>query len=306
MIINGYIDIINSKHHRTIFSIKCNHEFIISWTAYLYRIKNSFEICTICNPLKVGKEIAKYLPKEYTIIVDENNSKSGKSNHKFLVYHENCKKSCNISRQAILSRISKGKEICGFCNPVKIGKTISHYLPKEYVLLDKNPVNQRFNILHNKCGNPQWISKATIQFRFKNKHEICIVCNPLKKLYSYGEKQLISFIGTICNKKIIENDRKIIKPYELDAYIPELKLAFEYQGDYYHGRTTNDVIGNKTKHDVLQRNELKRKMCLDLGIELIEVWENDWNEKQDDIKSMITENIKMKTQSMSSSILGIP
>ena len=57
---------------------------------------------------------------------------------------------------------------------------------------------------------------------------------------------------------------------------------------------------------MLQRNELKRKMCLDLGIELIEVWENDWNEKQDDIKSMITENIKMKTQSMSSSLLGIP
>ena len=49
------------------------------------------------------------------------------------------------------------------------------------------------------------------------------------------EKELVEF----CKQyypDLIENDRQLIKPYELDIVIPELKLAIEFNGDYWHSK----------------------------------------------------------------------
>ena len=50
------------------------------------------------------------------------------------------------------------------------------------------------------------------------------------------EENLAGLIKTLLpeNITIIRNDRQLIKPYELDILIPELNLAFEFNGDYWH------------------------------------------------------------------------
>lgn len=68
----------------------------------------------------------------------------------------------------------------------------------------------------------------------------------------------------ICNSEIIYNSKKIIYPYELDMYIPSIKLAIEFNGTYYHSLLH---IQNKNYH--LEKSLL----CREKGIRLIHVYE---------------------------------
>jgi hypothetical protein len=72
------------------------------------------------------------------------------------------------------------------------------------------------------------------------------------------------------------SERKIING-ELDIYIPDLKLAFEFNGLYWH----NELYKDKNYH--LNKTEL----CEKNGIQLIHIYEDDWIYKQDIVKSMI-------------------
>lgn len=78
-------------------------------------------------------------------------------------------------------------------------------------------------------------------------------------------------------KNIIRNSRKIIKPKELDIYLPDHKLAIEYNGLYWH---TEPRKGKKYHIN-------KTKECNKKGIKLIHIFSDDWKNKKDIIKSMI-------------------
>jgi hypothetical protein len=109
------------------------------------------------------------------------------------------------------------------------------------------------------------------------KTTLCTICNPISSYTNSGhEIQIQNFIlGSLNNIKT--NDRNIIKPYELDIYLPDLNLAFEYNGVYWH----NEI--NKEKNYHLNKTEL----CEQQGIQLIHIYEDDWLYKQDIVKSMI-------------------
>lgn len=57
------------------------------------------------------------------------------------------------------------------------------------------------------------------------------------------------------------------QPMQLDVFVPELKLAFEYQGEQHY-----QTIHSWGSHeDILFRDEQKRQGCARHGINLIEV-----------------------------------
>ena len=101
---------------------------------------------------------------------------------------------------------------------------------------------------------------------------------------SVGEKELYRFVCSICKKEVLHNVHNIINPYELDIYIPELNIAIEYNGVYWH----SDI--NKDKNYHLN----KMKACNDKGIELINIYEYDW---YDEVR-------RKKVENMLSSILN--
>ena len=103
---------------------------------------------------------------------------------------------------------------------------------------------------------------------------------------SNEEKDLLEFIKTITNEKIISNDKSTINPYELDIYIPSKNLAFEFDGIYYHS--------NQFKDKMYHYN--KTKLCEEKGIRLIHVFEDDWRFKQDIVKSMIKSSLGIYEQ----------
>ena len=90
------------------------------------------------------------------------------------------------------------------------------------------------------------------------------------------EIELFNFVNKN-NDNNIRSSRKIIIGLELDIYLPDLKLAFEFNGLYWH----NELFKDKNYH--LNKTEL----CESKGIQLIHIWEDDWIYKQDIVKSMI-------------------
>lgn len=59
--------------------------------------------------------------------------------------------------------------------------------------------------------------------------------NSVKSSYvSKGEKEIVNYIKSIYNGIVLENDKKIIHPYELDIYLPEINIAIEFNGTYWH------------------------------------------------------------------------
>ena len=107
----------------------------------------------------------------------------------------------------------------------------------------------------------------------------CQICYPKTNNYSNQEKDVLSFIKSIYKGKIIENDRNLIKPFELDIVIPELKLAFEYNGDFWHSTSSPGYFKNKN------RDFEKMKLCERLGFQLIQIKEHDWMYKNEIVKN---------------------
>ena len=79
------------------------------------------------------------------------------------------------------------------------------------------------------------ISRDLLKNRIKLNTELCTICNPVGSSKSGYEIQLFNFISSNIRTEILKNNRTILNnQYELDIYIPELKLAFEFNGLYWH------------------------------------------------------------------------
>ena len=99
-----------------------------------------------------------------------------------------------------------------------------------------------------------------------------------------GQKLLAAYVENILKRKVEFNDRKSHgvrnpktgMPLEADISLPDLKIAFEYQGPHH-----SDDEG------FIFRDEIKRKQFPEKGWLLIEVWEDKWDRSQDSILELL-------------------
>lgn len=76
--------------------------------------------------------------------------------------------------------------------------------------------------------------------------------------------------------------------YELDIFIPELKIGIEMNGCFFHSSRRKERNYHKDKRIFFEK----------LGIKVIFIWEDEWNEKRDVIKNylrthLLKDNIKI-------------
>ena len=114
----------------------------------------------------------------------------------------------------------------------------------------------------------------------------CLNCNPLHGSASRTECEIVNFLKSIYTGEIVTNTRDIISPRELDIYLPELKLAIEYDGLYWH----SENLGSPNDYHFTKTNE-----CNKLGTRLIHIFEHEWVTMQDVVKSKLT-NIILGTK----------
>lgn len=101
---------------------------------------------------------------------------------------------------------------------------------------------------------------------------------------SKAEKQIVNFIKSFYKGTVVENTRSVIKPLELDIYLPELQIAIEYNGTWFHSSNSGTP---KNYH----LNKSKR--CREINVRLIHIYEfEDFNTQLDLLKSLIEGNDK--------------
>ena len=71
---------------------------------------------------------------------------------------------------------------------------------------------------------------------------------------------------------------EIAKRFQLDLYIPELNVAIEFNGDYYHSYNALKRSKPTWPDSMIQQyHDIKRDFFAKLGIAYIEIWEHEWN-----------------------------
>jgi len=105
--------------------------------------------------------------------------------------------------------------------------------------------------------------------------EICSHMSVLK--FSTPQLILQNIIDELLLTTSTYNNRKVIKPYEIDIYYEKFKLGFEYQGLYWHGNENNN-------------DKLKIRLCDEVGVTLIHIFE-DTRDYESDIKKQIINNL---------------
>lgn len=61
---------------------------------------------------------------------------------------------------------------------------------------------------------------------------ICTDC--LRDHQSYGESELFTFLSEDLGLKVVASDRSVLGRSEIDCYLPDYKIGFEFNGDYWH------------------------------------------------------------------------
>jgi very-short-patch-repair endonuclease len=124
--------------------------------------------------------------------------------------------------------------------------------------------------------NYKWLCKKCKQ-EFNHYFHSHIPSCPSCLYESNFEYEVEEYIRKL-NVEYDKNTRKVINPYELDFYIPNLKLAIECNGNYWH----SEQFG-KDKHYHLN----KTNMCEENGIRLIHIFEDEWFNRTNIVKSKI-------------------
>ena len=113
---------------------------------------------------------------------------------------------------------------------------------------------------------------------------------------SHYEDELNEYILTIYSDEIIRNDRNTIR-LEFDLYLPKIKFAIEFNGDFWHMNPLfyeeNDInpITNICASDIWKRDLNKQNVAKQNGILLFVVWEHDWKHDKEKTKEHIKDII---------------
>jgi hypothetical protein len=267
--------------------------------------KTNFERYGFINPAK-NKEIRKKISKSSknnTFILNNPSKnpevikKRNKTNQE--KYGGNAP-SCN---KEILTKM---QDTCfkktGYSNPSKNPlvndekrKTIYKEFFKNMYLRNEGKVSALFNIdEYNGSKNTIYKWKCNIcnnEFEdyITNGHiPRCKMCSPNKTGISKYENEIEEFVSgngvkTELNKRFFELGKYV---YEIDVFLPDYKIGIEFNGLFWH----SFLNGKDEKYHIKKYEYFKTK-----GIELINIFEDEWVKKRKIVESVILNKIK-KTQ----------
>lgn len=106
--------------------------------------------------------------------------------------------------------------------------------------------------------------------------------------YSKDEDDLAKYIGSMVH--ITRHERTIIKPYEIDLFVPSKRLGIEYHGCYHHSYNHVESASER------QRHKLKADLAKRANIKLLQFYSYEWHTKRTLIESMIKHHLGLSTK----------
>jgi len=125
----------------------------------------------------------------------------------------------------------------------------------------------------------------------KFRANLCPFCYPssLTKI-SLGQQELFDFVKSLC-PTAVQNHRTHYHSPEIDIFIPELQLGFEFHGLYWHSESVLIANNKSPKNDYL-------KYCYwqERSVKLIQIYEDEWAEKKSIVQSRLSHILGKITQ----------
>lgn len=138
-----------------------------------------------------------------------------------------------------------------------------------------NSGSGKVQLTHVSCGFS--FETTSSCFHARTSCRGCGISKPQREIFD----MLIS-----AGETVIINDRKQLNGLELDLWLPEKKLAIEVNGIYWH----RDVDAPNLSH------RLKTDRCNQLEIDLLHVFDFEWDHRRDQVKSIIFNKLGKSTR----------
>lgn len=204
---------------------------------------------------RIGEDAYNQRMKNISALVPE---ETRKENIKFLISYN--KKKITKSKATLVNKL----EYHGYSDIQLHGRKVSYICPN--------------GSLHN--NDKQYFDDYKINLRGSDL-STCFMCMP--KNTSRAENEVLDFITKLIGKDaVVKSERSLISPYEIDIYIPSMNVAIEYNGLYWH----SEELGK----DKLYHSN-KKKLCNEKGVDLIQIFEDEWIYKPDIVKSILTSKL---------------
>jgi hypothetical protein len=184
----------------------------------------------------------------------------------------------------------------------KINKTNEEkYNNKLHTLLLKYGVSNKFRLKYSKLflslvdskdKSLLWLQQHNQQYSFWELLNL-FHCSPttlknwiinnklreyIKDDQSHFENEIQQYIATIVNTPVEVHNRKILDSgQEIDIYYPQYKIGIEFNGNYWHSSIFKTMYYHQNKS----------KLAESKGIRLIHIYEYEWLNNSDKLKSML-------------------
>jgi G:T-mismatch repair DNA endonuclease (very short patch repair protein) len=193
--------------------------------------------------------------------------------------HDNPSKNLNIisdirEKNTEMLRSFEFREKSKYKKQRNTWKKYASFLSDEYKVINYN--TDLFTINHSICNKNFSITKGLLYNRLKTKSIICLNCNNISISSSSFEIEVGNFLKDL-GISFEKRNRTILDGLELDYYLPDYNLAIECNGLYWH----NELFKSKKYHIN------KTNMCKSKSINLVHIWEDDWNNKNLIVKSVL-------------------
>ena len=97
------------------------------------------------------------------------------------------------------------------------------------------------------------------------------------------EDVVAEFIRTLYNYNI-ERDRCVLDGKEIDIYLPDIKVGFEFNGIYWH---SDEIFQKRGYKDAEEYHQEKYNLAKEKGIDLYFIKEEDWLNNKEEVKERI-------------------
>lgn len=102
---------------------------------------------------------------------------------------------------------------------------------------------------------------------------------------SQAEVELQNLFGS-WGLTVVPSDRTVLAPKEIDIFLPEQKIGVEFNGLYWH----SELYRDKNYHAD------KVQAAKEAGIQLIQIWEDDWVYRRRQVERMLMRKIGVSTE----------
>lgn len=133
----------------------------------------------------------------------------------------------------------------------------------------------------NECTTKFTFTRQYFTAVNKLKLDICPTCFPRSVNVSKSELEIFNFIHSLC-PDAISSYRTHYHSKELDIYIPSLNIGVEFNGLYWHSEQVLLANNRSATCDHTKQQDFDSQ-----GIRVINIFEDEWEHKQDIVRSRI-------------------